>query len=653
MSEKHFRPGDDVDLGYTRPISPSTSPGKSTLTAKLYRRASRDDNGVAAGADADVERAASSSGSALPGELRERFETSLGADLSGVRVHTGAESQTAATAVGARAYAVGNDIHFGAGQYDPSSQEGLFLIAHEVAHTVQQTGSTPTRQHKLAISTPGDAAEVEADRAAEAMVAGGAATVTGQAPSVLRRDTGDGGGSSVSDNDGAHGRDGGTDSSDSYEYKPDIDPNLPEGGATIMPPKPYDWSGCCPLPVSPSSPWKSAPAYEAEYDVPGNLETYRAAFDASWSEAKGSYNVVYKMHDNIRSREGQVPPILRIHQNSSVGAPSTHANATDAFQGEKVKDLKMDSGKVPKDVREKILTLKDDLTTSGNDVHSKKLTVFQCKGNVEKAEGSLKTARNSVKIEKTDAEITALGLDKGQVERELENHKAKIDAAVESVKAVTSIIKIFDPSQDPKDKVSNILGAVDQGATALGKIGEAALIHDANSKLADIDTRIGKLSFDNAALKVTNAETVVNGAKIDVKNAKAEVQKAINDLKNAQIRFDAKYRELATEMEKAGEKSGMSADQAKLLAAAVEAIPKIKEIVEFCKGMKGNIPVPGYTEASGIGAAMCSNVSEFTTNVGVIKGTGDYIGGIQGTWEGRLASVEAAIESATAMKTDW
>ncbi|HET9987400.1 MAG TPA: DUF4157 domain-containing protein [Kofleriaceae bacterium] len=108
----------------------------------------------------------------LPSPIMRKFEASLGADLSGVRVHTGAESQTAASAVGAKAYTMGQDIHFGAGQYDPSSGAGEHLLAHEVAHTVQQAGGTPQRQNKLEVSTPFDPAEYEADAAANAMVAG-------------------------------------------------------------------------------------------------------------------------------------------------------------------------------------------------------------------------------------------------------------------------------------------------------------------------------------------------------------------------------------------------------------------------------------------------------------------------------------------------
>jgi hypothetical protein len=138
--------------------------------------------------EAAVHRAASTGGHALPGALRTQFESCLGTDLSGVRVHDGGESAVATDAVGAMAYATGQDIHFAAGQYDPSSPAGIHLLAHEVAHTVQQAGgSASARQHKLAVSEPGDALEVEADRAADAMVAGEQAVVSSGGVAVARR----------------------------------------------------------------------------------------------------------------------------------------------------------------------------------------------------------------------------------------------------------------------------------------------------------------------------------------------------------------------------------------------------------------------------------------------------------------------------------
>jgi hypothetical protein len=62
----------------------------------------------------------------------------FGADFSDVRIHTDAQSARSAAAVGARAYTVGRDVVFGAGQYDPSGDSGRHLLAHELAHTIQQ-----------------------------------------------------------------------------------------------------------------------------------------------------------------------------------------------------------------------------------------------------------------------------------------------------------------------------------------------------------------------------------------------------------------------------------------------------------------------------------------------------------------------------------
>lgn len=190
--QHHDEQDHDVVPAWDRPApADRASPGKRSMTQGLAPRplvfrvesaeaarelgaafGHRDRNGVAETADAAVDRAATSSGSALRADVRERFESSLGADLSAVRVHTGDASAHASTAVGAKAYTVGNDIHFGAGQYQPDDPFGLHLLAHEVAHTQQQAGGTPHRQHKLEVSTPGDALEREADAAADAMVAG-------------------------------------------------------------------------------------------------------------------------------------------------------------------------------------------------------------------------------------------------------------------------------------------------------------------------------------------------------------------------------------------------------------------------------------------------------------------------------------------------
>ena len=83
-------------------------------------------------------------------------------------VHTGATASSAANALGARAFAIGNDVFFRDGAYDPRQREGQRLIAHEVAHTVQAAGSAATEA--LTVSEPGDALEREADAFADAFV---------------------------------------------------------------------------------------------------------------------------------------------------------------------------------------------------------------------------------------------------------------------------------------------------------------------------------------------------------------------------------------------------------------------------------------------------------------------------------------------------
>lgn len=62
-------------------------------------------------------------------------------DLSGVRVHTGAQADASARAIGARAYAVGQHIVFAAGEFAPDTTSGRALLAHELAHVAQQGGS--------------------------------------------------------------------------------------------------------------------------------------------------------------------------------------------------------------------------------------------------------------------------------------------------------------------------------------------------------------------------------------------------------------------------------------------------------------------------------------------------------------------------------
>lgn len=112
-----------------------------------------------------VDEVLRSPGQPLDAATRAFMEPRFGYDFSRVNVHADERAAASAQAVNALAYTVGNDIIFGAGQYAPNNREGKRLIAHELTHTIQQSGRAVQTVTK--ISQPGDALEQEADRVAQ------------------------------------------------------------------------------------------------------------------------------------------------------------------------------------------------------------------------------------------------------------------------------------------------------------------------------------------------------------------------------------------------------------------------------------------------------------------------------------------------------
>ena len=80
------------------------------------------------------------SGQPLDAGTRARMESRLGVDLSRVRIHADAQAARSAEDVDALAYTVGEDVVFAAGEYSPRTPDGQRLLAHELAHVVQQSG---------------------------------------------------------------------------------------------------------------------------------------------------------------------------------------------------------------------------------------------------------------------------------------------------------------------------------------------------------------------------------------------------------------------------------------------------------------------------------------------------------------------------------
>jgi hypothetical protein len=109
-----------------------------------------------------VQHVLRSPGHPLDGSTRAFFESRFGRDFSHVHIHTGPEAAASARSINANAYTAGSDIVFADGQYQPHSNPGRFLLAHELAHTLQAhddsyavSGNPITTVRRQTTGTPG------------------------------------------------------------------------------------------------------------------------------------------------------------------------------------------------------------------------------------------------------------------------------------------------------------------------------------------------------------------------------------------------------------------------------------------------------------------------------------------------------------------
>jgi hypothetical protein len=159
---------------------------ESCRRKRLQRQAASAGPAVAPPVVHDVLR---STGAPLDAGTRSEMEPRFGHSFADVRVHADARAGESARAVGAHAYAVGRDVVFGAGRYAPGSAEGRRLIAHELAHVVQQRASaSASLQPRLEIGAVDDPAEREAEGAAAAVLSGGRPAVGAWGGLRLSRD---------------------------------------------------------------------------------------------------------------------------------------------------------------------------------------------------------------------------------------------------------------------------------------------------------------------------------------------------------------------------------------------------------------------------------------------------------------------------------
>jgi hypothetical protein len=103
-------------------------------------------------ASTDLESAIQSargSGQSLDTNLQQAMGQAMGADFSGVKVHTDSQSDQLNKSIQAKAFTTGQDVFFRQGAYEPSSRGGQELIAHELTHVVQQNGGAVQRSPQL------------------------------------------------------------------------------------------------------------------------------------------------------------------------------------------------------------------------------------------------------------------------------------------------------------------------------------------------------------------------------------------------------------------------------------------------------------------------------------------------------------------------
>ena len=120
-----------------------------------------------------VQDVITSGGSPLDTGVRADMESRFGHDFGDVRVHTGAAAHESARSVNAQAYTVGSNIVFQQDRYDPSSDGGRHMLAHELTHVVQQRSGPVDGTDAgggVKVSDPSDRFEREASATADRML---------------------------------------------------------------------------------------------------------------------------------------------------------------------------------------------------------------------------------------------------------------------------------------------------------------------------------------------------------------------------------------------------------------------------------------------------------------------------------------------------
>ena len=170
--EDHFHSmiEDDIQMNLAGiGTGPSVGPDASNQDMLLLmRRVSSGNASDATDAQTQVDKVLRGPGVPLPEAVRQKLESVFAKDLSAVRIHSNGSAAQAAMSVNAKAFAVGNDIVFGSGEFKPGTYAGNELLGHEITHVVQhlegRTGKGSASVNGVSVTTPGDGVEREAEQ---------------------------------------------------------------------------------------------------------------------------------------------------------------------------------------------------------------------------------------------------------------------------------------------------------------------------------------------------------------------------------------------------------------------------------------------------------------------------------------------------------
>lgn len=149
----------------TKPVASLAAQHQSIRSILQIQRSAQSSAQTSAPDTSSVQRIIDSGGQPLTDPDRTLLQQRLGFDFSSVRLHTDAAAARSASRLDARAYTLGRHIVFAAGEYNPGSNDGKRLLAHELVHSAQQGFADPRGMaHNPAIDDSDSHAEAQAQQ---------------------------------------------------------------------------------------------------------------------------------------------------------------------------------------------------------------------------------------------------------------------------------------------------------------------------------------------------------------------------------------------------------------------------------------------------------------------------------------------------------